>query len=204
MDRAEHWESVYANKGDTELSWFQDRPGMSLELLGSIRPPPRGVVDVGGGQSSLAGALLDHGVERVVVLDLAASAIERGRERLGARAERVQWLVGDVLDDHDLGPIDAWHDRAVFHFLTDPQDRVRYTTAAAAALPAGRHAVIATFAQSGPETCSGLPVRRYDADTLAAEFGAGFRLVGSASEEHTTPWGKKQDFVYAVLRREAD
>jgi len=204
MGRAEHWESVYANKGDTDLSWFQAEPGLSLELLREIQPAPRGVVDIGGGHSALAAALLDAGVRRVVVLDLSPSAIERGKARLGDRAASVEWVVGDVLDQRDYGEIDAWHDRAVFHFLVDPAERRRYADAAAKAVPVGGHAVIATFALTGPEKCSGLPVRRYDPESLAGEFGDRFGMVKSAAETHTTPWGKTQDFVYVVLRREAD
>lgn len=204
MNDAEHWESVYANKGDTELSWFQAQPGLSLELLREVQPAPRGVVDIGGGQSALASALLDAGVGRVVVLDLSHSAIERGKARLGDRAASVEWVVGDVLDQRDYGEIDAWHDRAVFHFLVDHTARRRYTDAAAKAVPVGGHAVVATFALTGPEKCSGLPVRRYEPDSLAGEFAARFRLIKTANETHTTPWGQTQDFVYVVLRREAD
>lgn len=201
MNWREHWEGIYRTKDDTELSWFQSRPSVSLSLIESLRPKPRRVIDVGGGQSTLAGELLERGVEEVAVLDISASAIERGKERLGLRADRVRWIIGDVLEPQDLGEFDLWHDRAVFHFLTEPEDRRRYVSTARRAVCEGGHAIVATFALTGPEMCSGLPVRRYDAARLASELGRSFQLVGSASESHTTPWGTVQDFTYAVLRR---
>lgn len=198
--RAHHWESVYASKSDDELSWFQREPTISRVLIKRVRPAPRSAIDVGGGQSSLASELLRMGVEDVTVLDISASAIARAKERLGADASRVRWIVGDALDAHDL-TVDLWHDRAVFHFLTDNEERRRYVDAATNAVRPGGHAIIATFAPSGPEKCSGLPVRRYDAESLAAEFAPGFARIDSATETHSTPWGKAQDFTYVALRR---
>lgn len=200
MTRAQHWESVYSTKGDGELSWFQDAPAMSIALIRRVRPTPRSAIDVGGGQSGLAGELLRLGVEDVSVLDIASSALERARQRLGDDARSVRWIVGDALEARDLR-VDLWHDRAVFHFLTDEEERRRYAQAASSAVRSGGHAIIATFAPTGPEKCSGLPVRRYDADALAGEFADGFTLVESATETHATPWGKSQDFTYALLRR---
>jgi SAM-dependent methyltransferase len=203
MEAKQHWEGVYQAKADAELSWFQARPGVGLSLVEGLDPRPRSAIDVGGGQSALAGELLDAGVESVTVLDISAAALERARARLGPRAGAVRWVVADVLDDVDLGAVDLWHDRAVFHFLTDAADRRRYVEAAARAVRAGGHAVISTFAPSGPERCSGLPVCRYDAGALAAEFSPWFELVRSEGERHTTPWGKTQDFTWVVLRRRA-
>lgn len=200
MTRAQHWQTVYTTKADAELSWFQETPAPSLALIARLPALPRAAVDVGGGQSMLAGELLRLGVAQVSVLDVSAAAIDRAKQRLGADASRVRWIVGDALDSHGLD-VDLWHDRAVFHFLTDEADRRRYVEGAASAVRPGGHAVVATFAPSGPERCSGLPVRRYDAESLASEFGDRFTLVHRAEETHTTPWGKTQDFVYAVLRR---
>ncbi len=202
--RTEHWETVYRTKGDTELSWFQAEPGRSLELVRSLPNRPRHVLDVGGGQSSLAGALLEDGVETVTVVDLAPSALARGRERLGPAADRVHWVAGDVLDPAtlaDVAPVDLWHDRAVLHFLTDADEPRRYVEAAARLVTPGGHAIVATFAPDGPERCSGLPVRRYDGAALAAAFAPAFRLVQSDHETHATPWDAMQAFTYAVLER---
>ncbi len=201
MNRVKHWEDVYQTKGDSELSWFQALPGVSLSLIESLRPRPGNVIDIGGGQSALAGELLNRGFEGVAVLDISNAAIERGKKRLGSLADRVQWKVGDVLDIGELGPCDLWHDRAVFHFLTSAEDRRRYVAAASHAVRPGGWAIIATFSPAGPERCSGLPVCRYDPDSLAREFGEGFELVKSTRETHSTPWGKTQDFTYIVLRR---
>ncbi len=201
MNPRHHWDTVYQTKGDTELSWFQSQPATSLALINALTPQPRRIIDIGGGQSPLAGELLNRGHTSVTVLDISAAAIERAQQRLGPDRNRVHWIVGDILEPLDLGEADLWHDRAVFHFLTDPNDRRRYADALRRTLPVGGHAIIATFAPTGPEKCSGLPVRRYDAAALAAEFGSTYRLVNSATEAHTTPWGKPQDFTYIVLQR---
>lgn len=201
MTPRDHWDNVYQTKADADLSWFQPSPDVSLALVSAIRPAPQQVIDVGGGQSALAGALLARGTPHVTVLDISAAAIERARRRAGPAAARVHWVVADVLATPGLGPFDLWHDRAVFHFLTDAEDRRRYVAAAAAAVPTGGHAVVAAFAPSGPEKCSGLPVCRYDAAALASAFEPAFGLIGSTTEPHRTPWGKAQDFAYAVLRR---
>ncbi|MBX3359716.1 MAG: class I SAM-dependent methyltransferase [Phycisphaeraceae bacterium] len=201
MDTRAHWESVYETKGDAELSWFQATPTTSLALFDSISPLPERVIDVGGGQSALAGELVGRGVREIAVLDISAAAIDRARARLGERADRVRWIVADALDAGDVGELDLWHDRAVFHFLTSPDDRRRYIATVERAIPRGGHVIMATFARTGPERCSGLPVCRYDASLLAGEFGESFRLVNSAAEDHGTPWGKNQAFAYAVLRR---
>jgi len=201
MDRQAHWQTVYRTKGDTDLSWFQVQPTVSLSLIQTLEPMPRRLIDVGGGHSALAGELLTLGVGEITVLDISAAAIDRGKERLGPLADRVRWIVADILHAPDLGTFDLWHDRAVFHFLTDEEDRRRYVAAAAAAVPPGGHAILATFALTGPEQCSGLPVCRYDAAQLASEFSSSFQMLRSTTEAHMTPWGTAQDFTYIVLAR---
>ena len=201
MSNAPHWERVYSSKDDSELSWHQSDPCVSAGLIGRLDPAPTVVFDAGGGQSALAGRLVEMGVARVVVMDIAEAAIVRARARHGEASESIEWVVGDVLDARDLGAIDLWHDRAVFHFLSEAGDIERYREIVASAVRPGGHAIIATFAPSGPERCSGLPVRRYSAEGLADVFSDGFTLVDSTTEEHRTPWGSRQDFVYAVLRR---
>lgn len=200
-DQAQHWERVYQAKADQELSWHQAEPACSLELLCNLTPLPAHVLDVGGGQSGLAPALLTRGVAAVTVVDTSHAALERARMRAGAEGARVQWLVRDVRAPQPLPACDAWHDRAVFHFLNSAHDQQQYVAQAAASVRPGGHAVIATFAPSGPATCSGLPVCRYSAQELAARFAPAFRLVRSCAETHATPWGKAQDFTYVVLER---
>jgi 2-polyprenyl-3-methyl-5-hydroxy-6-metoxy-1,4-benzoquinol methylase len=195
----EHWDSIYASEGGRGLSWTQHEPRMSLSLIGEVCPAGR-VIDVGGGTSPLAERLLDRGYS-VTVLDISQTAIDRARNRLGARASQIHWIVADVTALRDLGSFDVWHDRAVFHFLTALSDRRAYAATAARTVPAGGHAVIATFALDGPEKCSGLEVRRYGGRALAAELGPQFDLLKSVPEMHRTPWGAQQSFQYSIFRR---
>ena len=158
------------------------------------------MIDVGGGASVLSARLLDRGYT-VAVLDISQTAIDRARSRQGARATQIHWIVADVTANPDLGTFDVWHDRAVFHFLTTAPQRAAYTDLLARTVPIDGHAVIATFALDGPEHCSGLAVRRYDGQTLAAELGPRFALLKSVPEMHITPLGGRQSFQYSVFRR---
>jgi 2-polyprenyl-3-methyl-5-hydroxy-6-metoxy-1,4-benzoquinol methylase len=140
-------------------------------------------------------------LETIAVLDISETALDRARSRLGPRAERVQWIVADVTEIEHLGTFDIWHDRAVFHFLTDADDRRRYVDLALQTISPGGHLIMATFADEGPRRCSGLDVCRYHAASLAAELGDDFVLMEEARETHTTPWGSSQPFFYGVFRR---
>jgi len=196
--RREHWESVYASKADAELSWTQADPATSLALIREVSPAGR-VIDIGGGTSTLARRLLENGYS-VAVLDISEAAIARAREQFGNLAGRVQWIAADVTANPNFGTFDVWHDRAVFHFLTAPADRAAYVKVLTRTVPAGGHAVIATFSLEGPEKCSGLAVRRYSGVTLAAELGKAWSLLKSVPETHLTPWGKPQAFQYSVFK----
>lgn len=198
MTRADHWQQVYTSKADHELSWTQPEPAVSLKLIREVCPSGR-VIDIGGWASPLVARLLDVGYV-VSVLDISPAALERARRTLGERSARVRWLAADITATPDIGPHEVWHDRAVFHFLTDPIDRAAYHAALRRALVPGGYAVIATFAPDGPERCSGLPVQRYSPQTLTEELGPSFTLVHAEHEMHTTPWGKPQAFQYSVLR----
>lgn len=194
----EHWEKVYQTKQPDAVSWFQEHATRSLELIRSVGPSLQAnVVDVGGGASTLVDDLLSNGFHNVSVLDLSASALEIAHQRLGAAGDCVTWLAGDIctvnLPDHAY---DIWHDRAVFHFLTDPADRAAYVRQVMKAVKPGGHVIVATFAPDGPEQCSGLPVARYAPGELHQEFGPSFELLEHMSEEHKTPWGAVQHFVY--------
>ncbi len=173
-----HWEHVYATKGEDEVSWFQDKPGISLELIRSTGATRDwSIIDIGGGMSRLVDALLDEGFTSLAVLDLSSSALAATRARLGARAEQVEWIAADVTMWTPRKQYDVWHDRAAFHFLTDPADRLAYIARLKAALRQDGHAIIATFAPDGPEKCSGLPVQRYDSASLQDTLGDGFELL---------------------------
>jgi SAM-dependent methyltransferase len=201
MDRKTHWQAVYAGKPDDELSWYQADPQPSLDLILAASGGRGRVIDVGGGSSILVDRLLEARFEKVAVLDISVAAIERSKSRLGERAGQVQWIVADVTHYGDLGQFDVWHDRAAFHFLTDPAERKRYGRLVRKTLPVGGHLIVGTFAADGPEKCSGLEVCRYDARSLAEELGAGFELLRKLTETHVTPWGKPQAFLYCVFRR---
>ena len=199
MDSREHWDSIYRSKTEEELSWTQSEPLMSLKLVGEASSSGR-VIDVGGGSSVLAERLLDRGY-RVAVLDISEAALERNRKRLGTKASQIEWIASDVLAGPDLGTFDVWHDRAVFHFLTAPEDRAAYGKLLLQSLPVGGHAVIGSFALDGPQKCSGLEVRRYDGPLLARELGTQFALLKSEREIHLTPWGQPQSFQFSLLKR---
>jgi hypothetical protein len=203
MDRRAHWEEVYRRKGDLELSWFQERPDDSLQLIRESHVPITApVIDIGGGTSRLVDGLLALGFSDLTVLDIAANALEQARVRVGERSSEVQWLAADVTDWTPQRRYRLWHDRAVFHFLTDAAEREAYRRNLEAGLMPEGIAIIAGFALEGPERCSGLPVMRYSPDSLAAELGARFQLLDSRSIEHTTPAGRAQRFQYSVFRFE--
>lgn len=199
--RKEFWDGVYTLKPETSLSWFQDEPGLSLELIEAVLEANGGrIVDVGGGASTLVDRLLDRPSRKVTVLDISEAALDKSRSRLRDRACRVEWIAGDVTTIATVGSHDVWHDRAVFHFLTEEADRRRYVELASRTVPAAGHLVIATFADDGPSKCSGLDVCRYDARSLAGQFAADFSLVHEARETHMTPGGRPQPFFYGVFR----
>jgi len=202
MNRRAHWQSVYESKNETDLSWFQERPESSLRMMarGGVDKGAR-IVDVGGGASRLVDCLIDLGYVRVTVLDIADAALQKARARLDRRSEHVAWITADVTRWEASEPFDLWHDRAVLHFLTDAADRQAYVATLAKCVRSGGQVIIGTFAPDGPERCSGLPVRRYDASGLAAELGPRFRLVDTLVEDHLTPGGKIQKFQFCRLNR---
>ena len=198
----EHWANVYATRPADEVSWFEPTPKMSLAAVdAALDQGASSVVDVGGGASRLVDHLVNRDLTRLVVVDISGRALGIARNRLGDDAGRVEWIEADVTTAADIGQFDVWHDRAVFHFLTDPDDRARYVALCEQTVSPGGVAIVATFAPDGPETCSGLPVIRYDAHKLTAACGEGFELIRSERFVHTTPSGVHQPFVYASFRR---
>ena len=203
MSKSNHWDRVYETKGD-DVSWYRPTLHRSLAIIDGLGLP-RGasVIDVGAGASTLADDLLARGLQ-VAVADLSAVALDATRVRLQERASEVQFLVGDITEiELPAKTFDVWHDRAVFHFLTDPQVRAAYVRQVLHTLRPGGHVIVATFGLRGPEQCSGLPVVRYDDKSLHAAFGeAAFRKLGHEREVHETPWGTEQEFVYCYCRCE--
>ncbi len=211
-DPTRHWDSVYSTKKAEETSWHQPRPETSLRLLADAvttagAAGPGAVVDVGAGTSTLVDALLDAGWSPVTVLDVSEAALAQTRARLAERAdgaweEQVRLVVADITEwDPAADGFDAWHDRAVFHFLTGAAQQARYVATAARAVRPGGVLVLGTFGPDGPEQCSGLPVARHDVDSVRTLFEPGFEVLAGETETHRTPWGAEQQFTWTSLRR---
>jgi SAM-dependent methyltransferase len=202
MDHKEHWERIYGAKRADQVSWYAPHLRRSITMIEVATGGSGEIIDVGGGAATLVDDLLELGYTKVSVLDVSDHALAVARERLGARAETVRWIVGDVMNV-DLSPqaYDLWHDRAVFHFLTEPQDRRAYVDVAAGSLKPGGHAIMATFSLDGPPRCSGLDVARYSAESLSRELGSAFSLKQHTDEIHRTPMGEEQTFLYCLFER---
>lgn len=202
MDRHAHWERLYATTGPDQVSWFQAEALVSRQLIERAAPDRASpVIDIGAGASTLVDGLLASGYRALTVVDLSDAALAVAQTRLGADAARVEWRAADVLTvDLPAAAFRVWHDRAVFHFLTDAGDRARYVAQVARALAPGGHVVVATFAEDGPTRCSGLEVARYSPGALHGAFGPAFQLLESRRELHTTPSGATQAFTYCLCR----
>jgi SAM-dependent methyltransferase len=202
MDKS-HWEKVYEASDPTQVSWYQAEPRVSLHLIERVAAGlDSAIIDVGGGASTLVDGLLDAGYRNLTVLDIAPSALAIAMQRLGDRSDHVKWIADDILDaEMPKAAYDVWHDRAVFHFLTNPEDRQRYVAQVKRAVAPGGHVIVASFAPEGPTRCSGLDVVRYSPVSMHREFGSSFRLIDSTREEHHTPSGRTQEFLYCLCRR---
>jgi trans-aconitate methyltransferase len=201
-DPKTHWQQVYLNKGEQEVSWTQTSPEPSLSLIEKFAESRQAsIVDIGGGASRLVDALCERGYQAVTVLDLSEAALRSAEQRLGNRGAGVQWIVADATTWEPARPFDLWHDRAAFHFLVDQHDRQAYVDGLGRGVKPGGHAIIATFAPDGPEKCSGLPVQRYDPAALVETLGHAFDLIEHHAHRHVTPWGAVQSFQFSVLRR---
>jgi SAM-dependent methyltransferase len=198
-----HWESVYETKPADAVSWYAPHLRESLRYVAQAAAgKDAAIIDVGGGESTLVDDLIDGGYTHITVLDVSATALEVTRRRLGTAAAHVVWLTADILEaELPASAYDIWHDRAVFHFLTDDAQRRRYVAQVLKALKPGGFAIVGTFGPEGPEKCSGLQVSRYAPSELHGVFGEPFELLASSVEQHTTPWGSPQQFVYCYCRR---
>ena len=202
MDKQSYWEKIYQTKKPDAVSWYCPHLEKSRELIRrSAISLSAAIIDVGGGASTLVDDLLKEGFHDITVLDISAAAIETTKKRLGKQANQVTWVTADITEtDLPKNRYDVWHDRAVFHFLTEPQQRTAYIRQVLLAVKPGGHVIIATFGPEGPLKCSGLNVMRYDADALHDAFGAGFQLEDSATLLHATPFGTTQQFVYCLFK----
>jgi SAM-dependent methyltransferase len=198
MGTQAHWEKIYTTKAPDEVSWFSPHLKTSLKLIQRVECGPfASIIDMGGGESTLIDDLIARGYRNVTVMDISHTAIEHTKKRLGARSETVTWLVADIMQAKlPAETYDVWHDRAVFHFLTEPAQRATYVRQVTSSVKRGGHVIVGTFGPAGPTMCSGLHVMRYDAESLHGEFGPRFRLVESSKELHKTPFGTTQQFLY--------
>ena len=202
LDRQAHWDNVNNGKGERGVTWFEESPAISLDLIrASGVTAGASIIDVGGGASRLVDALVAQGYTAVTVLDLSENALAAAKARLGARAANVSWIVADVTTWEPEPTYDLWHDRAAFHFLTDAQDQAAYAARVLRAVRRGGHVIIGTFAPDGPERCSGLPVVRHDAASLGVMLGAAFKLVDGRNHAHLTPTGTVQRFQFSRFQR---
>jgi len=193
--RKEHWENVYATKQPHEVSWTQDYPNISLDLIHRLNLPKTArIIDAGGGDSRLVDCLLDEGFKDITVLDISKGALERAQQRLGSKAEHVTWIASDILDFKPSAPYDLWHDRALFHFFRDATDIEQYRVIVNQWVR--RYLVLATFSEQGPKRCSGLDVHQYSEEALETQFAGSFKKLHCIAEDHTTPFSTKQNFLF--------
>jgi SAM-dependent methyltransferase len=204
MDSQAHWNKIYAERAANAVSWYRPHLEKSLSLIEEMAPGhSASIIDVGGGESTLVDDLLARGYEKITVLDISQTVVDANRERMGPFAERVHWIVSDITKvELEAGAYDLWHDRAVFHFLTNSRDREAYVQQVSRSVPQGGHVIVRTFGPAGPMKCSGLDVVRYDADSLHREFGRRFRMLGHSKELHRTRFQSVQQFLYCYCKVE--
>jgi cyclopropane fatty-acyl-phospholipid synthase-like methyltransferase len=204
MNKKDHWEEIYKDKSSIEVGWYQKEPTTSLSIIRNL-PLESGdnIIDVGGGASTLVDSLLDEGFSNITVLDLSSNALSLAKQRIGNKAQLINWKVEDVTLYSRERNYSLWHDRAVFHFLTDKNDREKYRKVLEESVSEGGHVIIAAFSIGGPTKCSGLDIVQYDAEKLKNELGSFFKLTTEKAEMHITPSGKEQSFGYYVFTKTA-
>ena len=195
-----HWETIYENKNPDQVSWTQEIPTTSLDFIHSfgIKKTAK-IIDIGGGDSRLADYLVDEGFENITVLDISAKALDKAKKRLGEKAKKINWIVSDITQFEPNGVFDVWHDRAAFHFLTTGKQIKKYIDIARKSVKG--FLAIGTFSETGPEKCSGLPIKHYSEQTLSSELKKGFDKIRCITEDHTTPFGTKQNFLFCSFKR---
>ncbi len=199
-----HWEKIYDKKSDTDVSWFQEKPDTSLRLIKKYAPNKKNIPisDIGGGNSVLALELINNGYSNICVLDISAKALDRNRKRI--RNTQIKWIESDILKYNDLDDIIIWHDRAVLHFLINEKDIHKYVQIASKSIITNGYLILGTFSESGPDSCSGLPITKYSESTFKKFFGRDFDLIECFEEIHTTPFNTKQNFIWCVLIKKGE
>ncbi|HEY0730980.1 MAG TPA: class I SAM-dependent methyltransferase [Chitinophagaceae bacterium] len=198
----EHWENVFTTKAEDEVSWFQQYPKTSMEFVDLFNLPlDANIIDIGGGDSHFADAVLDKGYKNIYVLDISANAIERARQRLGQRASQIRWIVSDVTEFKPPVQFDFWHDRAAFHFLTTEDAIYKYVSIAEDAIKKDGYLILGTFSENGPKKCSGLEIKQYSEASMSERFEAGFDRIKCTLENHVTPLNTVQNFLFCSFRK---
>jgi len=197
-----HWENIYDKKGDEEVSWYQEVPITSLELVNKYSASKEDkIIDVGAGNANLIIELVDKEYSNLSALDISKNALKRTKNKLGSKAEKISWIVSDILEYKSDEEFTIWHDRAVFHFLTKEEDIKIYSDLMSDKIKKGGVLILATFSKEGPLKCSGLEISQYNKEGLIDIFGEDFELLESFTENHITPFETNQDFIYTVWRR---
>ena len=198
----DHWEHIYTTKSPEELSWTEAVPGISLSLIqGFHLPGTASIIDIGAGESGLAGFLLDAGYSKISVLDISETSIQKAKATLGKRSDQINWIAQDVTEFRTNEQFDCWHDRATFHFLTTNEQISKYTSLAKQYVKPGGYLIVGTFSKKGPEKCSGLSIKQYDQQEMSVTFADGFKTLGCRSQEHETPFKTKQHFTFCTFQR---
>ncbi len=201
LDRKKHWETVYKTKNPDQVSWTQESPKTSLEFIHSFELKKSAkIIDIGGGDSKLVDYLLDEGFENVTVLDISAKSLEKAKDRLGKKANKVNWIVSDITEFEPNMTFDVWHDRATFHFLTKADQIKKYMKIARNSVSG--FLTIGTFSKNGPEKCSGLEIKQYNEQELTLELKNGFDKIKCVTEDHLTPFDTKQNFLFCSFKRQ--
>lgn len=199
--RKNHWETVYETKNPNEVSWTQEIPKTSLDFIKSFALTKKSkIIDIGGGDSKLVDFLIEEGFENITVLDISAKAIEKAKARLGVNAEKVNWIVSDITEFETNETFEVWHDRATFHFLTSEEQIQKYMETARKSVSG--YLTVGTFSENGPKKCSGLDIKQYNEETLTAEMENGFEKIKCVTEDHTTPFETKQNFIFCSFKRQ--
>jgi cyclopropane fatty-acyl-phospholipid synthase-like methyltransferase len=200
-NRKKHWETVYETKNPNQVSWTQEIPKTSLDFIKSFDLTKKSkIIDIGGGDSKLVDFLIEEGFENITVLDISAKAIEKAKARLGVNAEKVNWIVSDITEFETNETFEVWHDRATFHFLTSEEQIQKYMEAARKSV--SEYLTVGTFSENGPKKCSGLDIKQYNEETLTAEMENGFEKIKCVTEDHTTPFETKQNFIFCSFKRQ--
>ena len=197
-----HWESIYNTKSECEMSWFQNYPKTSVEFLELFNLPlSANIIDIGGGDSHFVDVLIERGYQNVWILDISEAAIERAMKRLGGKADRIHWVVSDIIDFRPDVKFDFWHDRAAFHFLTTDEQINKYVEIAEHAINPDGYLILGTFSDAGPKKCSGLEIKQYSEVSMSARFEVSFNRIKCITEEHLTPFNTSQNFVFCSFQR---